>query len=34
MNKDEAIKLLEEYLGDFKIHPLFSKNSQLFFKKI
>lgn len=25
MNKDEAIKLLEEYLGDFKIHPLFFK---------
>lgn len=25
MNKDEALKLLEEYLGDFKIHPLFLK---------
>ena len=25
MNKDEAIKLLEENLGDFKIHPLFFK---------
>lgn len=34
MNKDEALKLLEEYLGNFAIHPLFLKNSQLFFRKI
>ena len=25
MNKDEALKLLEEYLGNFAIHPLFFK---------
>lgn len=25
MNKDEALKLLEEYLGNFEIHPLFFK---------